>query len=113
MVSSVKSKDVAPSAESERSLENSLRQAVADIRSGEIGRQETRTVEVTPVAALRRRLGYSQEEFAAVFQVSVATIRNWEQGRRQPSGAAPALLKVIEAMPNQVREVLEAGNSSF
>ena len=48
---------------------------------------------------VRRRLGLSQAELAARIQVSLDTIRNWEQGKRSPTGAAKALLKVLDKAP--------------
>jgi putative transcriptional regulator len=48
---------------------------------------------------VRRRLGFSQTEFAVRIGVSLDTIRNWEQGKRSPTGAATALLKVLDKAP--------------
>ena len=48
---------------------------------------------------VRRRLGFSQAEFASRIDVSLETIRNWEQGKRSPTGAAKALLKVLDKAP--------------
>ena len=48
---------------------------------------------------VRRRLGFCQVEFAARIDVSLDTIRNWEQGKRCPTGAAKALLKVLDKAP--------------
>lgn len=48
---------------------------------------------------VRRRLGFSQAEFAARIDVPIETIRNWEQGKRSPTGAAKALLKLLDRAP--------------
>jgi putative transcriptional regulator len=48
---------------------------------------------------VRKRLGHSQTEFSARIEVSVETIRNWEQGRRYPTGAAKTLLKILDRAP--------------
>jgi putative transcriptional regulator len=48
---------------------------------------------------VRRRLGLSQMDFSQRIDVPVDTIRNWEQGKRSPAGAAKALLKVLDRMP--------------
>jgi len=48
---------------------------------------------------VRRRLGLTQLEFSARINVSPETIRNWEQGKRCPTGAAKALLKVLDKVP--------------
>lgn len=58
--------------------------------------------------APRERSGLSQARFAALLGVSVRTLQEWEQGRRQPSGAARTLLKVAERYPEILREVAEA-----
>lgn len=48
---------------------------------------------------VRKRLGLSQMEFSQRIDVSLETIRNWEQGKRCPTGAAKALLKVLDKAP--------------
>jgi putative transcriptional regulator len=48
---------------------------------------------------VRERLGLTQVEFAARIHVSLDTIRNWEQGKRCPTGAAKALLRVLHRAP--------------
>jgi putative transcriptional regulator len=48
---------------------------------------------------VRRRLGLSQTEFSQRIDVPLDTIRNWEQGKRRPTGAAKALLKVLDKAP--------------
>ncbi|MGH6900104.1 MAG: helix-turn-helix domain-containing protein [Geminicoccaceae bacterium] len=64
--------------------------------------------ETVDVRAIRRRLGMSQAQFAAAFGLELDAIRNWEQGRRRPEGAARAFLKVIEREPEAVRRALAA-----
>jgi len=58
--------------------------------------------------ATRRQSGLSQAQFAALMGVSVRTLQEWEQGRRQPSGAAKTLLKVAERHPEVLRELAAA-----
>ena len=58
------------------------------------------------VKAIRRKLHQSQAEFAQMIGVSVATLRNWEQGRRRPEGPARALLRIAERNPSAVAEAL-------
>ncbi len=48
---------------------------------------------------VRRRLGFSQAEFASRIEVPLETIRNWEQGKRCPTGAAKALLRILDKAP--------------
>jgi putative transcriptional regulator len=88
-----------------------LRDAIASAR-GEGGRGRIRRVQIPDVnvAALREKLGLSQEDFAAAFGVSLGTVRNWEQGRRQPEGPARALLAVIDKAPKAVMQALGVGH---
>jgi putative transcriptional regulator len=58
------------------------------------------------VKGIRSRLRKSQSEFALMIGVSVATLRNWEQGRRMPEGPALALLRVASAEPKAVARAL-------
>ena len=58
------------------------------------------------VLALRTRLGLTQEQFAARFGFSVATLRHWERGDRSPNGAALVLLNVIDKDPRAVMRAL-------
>ena len=55
---------------------------------------------------VRSRLGLSQAEFSERIDVPLDTIRNWEQGKRQPDPAARAYLRVIEVAPDVVRQAL-------
>ena len=60
------------------------------------------------VSQIRRRLGFSQPEFARFMGVSVATLRNWEQERREPRGSARSLLLVTARQPAAVREAFRS-----
>ena len=88
-------------------LVSSIRQAGL-IKKGKM--QPSRVIEFKPadVKQIRANLGKSQTEFAIMIGVSVATLRNWEQGRRVPEGPARALLKLVDAMPEDVARVLRA-----
>jgi putative transcriptional regulator len=59
------------------------------------------------VSSLRQRLDLTQEQFAARFGFSVATLRHWERGDRSPSGASLVLLNVIERNPQAVLQALQ------
>ena len=61
----------------------------------------------THVKEIRHKLGKSQDEFAHLIRVPVATVRNWEQGRRRPQGPAAALLTLVEALPKKSLRVLQ------
>jgi putative transcriptional regulator len=58
------------------------------------------------VAAIRRKTGLSQAAFARRIGVPVATLRNWEQGRRSPQGPARVLLALLDQNPRIVEETL-------
>jgi putative transcriptional regulator len=59
------------------------------------------------VSSLRERLSLTQEQFAARFGFSVATLRHWERGDRIPSGASLVLLNVIDRNPAAVLQALQ------
>ena len=66
-----------------------------------------RTVLKKPdVKALREKTGLTQAEFSSMIGVSIKTLQNWEQGRREPEGPAKALLKVVEKEPQAVLKAL-------
>ena len=58
------------------------------------------------VVALRRFVGLTQRKFAEALGISVHTLRNWEQGRRNPEGPALALLRIAARHPRVLRENL-------
>ena len=62
---------------------------------------------ISPAKALRFRLGLSQQEFAARYQIPIGTLRDWEQRRSEPDAPARAYLKVIAADPEGVAEKLK------
>ncbi len=59
---------------------------------------------VPRIKTLRRALKLSQEEFADQFHIPLGTLRDWEQGRKEPDTAAKAYLRVIGSDPNAVRK---------
>jgi putative transcriptional regulator len=58
------------------------------------------------VLGMRMAMGLTQRQFASLLRVSVDTLQNWEQGRRQPSGPAAILLRVLEVDPGSVMKAL-------
>lgn len=93
-----------------KKLFNELVASVREMNAVEKGkRKPSRVFVVDPkneAQAVRMRLHLSQEKFAALLGVSVATLRNWEQGRRQPTGAAKILLRVAAHHPRAVLSVV-------
>jgi len=65
-------------------------------------------VDATTVKEIRAKTGLSQPKFAALLNVDVGTLRNWEQGRREPTGPAKALLTAISRDPTHVLKALAA-----
>jgi putative transcriptional regulator len=88
------------------SLLTSVRQA-GRIRRGSAKPSRVTTFRPADVKAVRARLKKSQTEFARMIGVSVATLRNWEQGRRIPEGPALALLRVADRNPQAVVSALQ------
>jgi putative transcriptional regulator len=68
---------------------------------------------VPQVRMLRRALKLSQEEFAARYHIPVGTLRDWEQGRKEPDAAAKAFLRVIAREPEFVRMALSPTRESW
>ncbi len=70
------------------------------VRAIKAGKGKRRVVELSQdVQEIRERLGLSQSAFAALLGVSTRTLQDWEQGRRQPTGAARSLLRVADRHP--------------
>ena len=65
-------------------------------------------VESTDVKAVRERVKLTQDEFAKLMRVSIKTLQNWEQKRRQPTGPAAALLKIVSVKPKLALHSLHA-----
>src|SRR2546421_133669 len=95
-----------------RGLGRGLIEGLEEIRVWQRGEAKLKTYAVelpraADVPQIRKGLGYSQEEFASLMGVSVATLRNWEQARREPHGAARSLLLVASTNPAAVRGAFE------
>lgn len=71
---------------------------------GEMAR--VHTIKVPDVRAIREELGLSQQAFASAYRIPLATLKGWEQGRRQPDATASAYLSVIAHLPSEARDVL-------
>lgn len=84
-------------------LIESLNQAVAFTK----GQTKSARVHVPNVRSLRQRLKMSQQAFASTYRIPLATLKGWEQGRRQPDATAAAYLSVIEKMPTEAQAALE------
>jgi putative transcriptional regulator len=88
-----------------KSIARGLNEAVAHAKGKKIA-VKMHKPKAVDVSALRQRMGMTQEQFAARFGFSVATLRHWERGDRSPQGAALVLLNVIKRAPDAVQAAL-------
>ena len=79
--------------EAKRDLAAELLQSVREMKAGHLH------VVSSPVIEARKKTGLSQSQFAALMGVSVRTLQGWEQGRKQPSGAARTLVAIASTNP--------------
>ena len=93
--------------ESARVLRRKRRERLARLGLGS-GRTRSRAPsgDKVDVRAIRALTGLSQAKFAELLDIEVATLRNWEQGRREPTGPARALLRAIQKDPIAVIQAL-------
>lgn len=83
----------------------------SDIENMPLSDGDLKRMKRTPQAKIiRRALKLTQEEFASQFQIAIGTLRDWEQNRYEPDGAAKAYLKVIATDPEAVRRALETAH---
>ena len=89
------------------SIKQGLQEAIAHAEGRAQGARVHRPHPVD-VKELRAKVDMTQEEFAAKFGFSTATLRHWDRGDRQPHGASLVLLNVIQHNPRAVIEALSA-----
>lgn len=85
--------------EATRDLAAELLQSVREMKTGHV------QVITSPVIEARKKTGLSQSQFAALLGVSIRTLQGWEQGRKQPSGAARTLLAIASTNPRALLAV--------
>jgi putative transcriptional regulator len=84
--------------------------AMADPDARPMTPEEWKAARRVPRAkTLRRALGLTQEEFSQRYQIPIGTLRDWEQGRKEPDQTARAYLKAIAGDPEAVHRALQAG----
>lgn len=88
-------------------LVSSLKEAKA-ISKGKAPASRRFEVPAPDARAVREQTGLSQNEFARLMRVSVKTLQNWEQHRRNPTGPAAALLKIVSTVPEVALKSLHA-----
>ncbi len=84
-------------------FQQDLLTSVRQMRHGQAAR--VTKVKLPPAAEARARVGLSQHDFALLLGVSARTLQDWEQGRREPTGAAKMLLRVAVAHPEVLLEL--------
>ena len=85
-------------------LGEKLLQSVSEMKAGKAARATV--IAPNDVAAARLKTGLSQSQFAQALHISARTLQEWEQGRRQPSGAAQALIQIALNHPEVITESL-------
>ena len=82
-------------------FQSDLLESVKEMRRGQAAR--VTKVKVPAAAEARARVDLSQQEFPILLGVSPRTLQDWEQGRREPTGAAKTLLRVAVSHPEVLR----------
>lgn len=88
-------------------LLESVRQGGAILR-GEMAPGRTFEFDQLDVKIIREQLNLSQSQFAALLEISIETLRDWEQGRLKPEGPVRVLLRIAAKYPEVVLEVAQA-----
>jgi putative transcriptional regulator len=77
-----------------------------EIIDGERSPSQEFVVNSVHVKDIRKKTGLTQEKFCRLIDINLGTLRNWEQGRREPTGPAKALLRAISNDPKHVLAAL-------
>ena len=92
-------------ADREKNQDAGVEELATGLADAEITRIGRRFVDSGAIIRARGKTGLSQLQFATLLRISVRTLQEWEQGRREPSAAAQTLIKVAERHPNVLREI--------
>jgi putative transcriptional regulator len=84
-----------------KKFQSDLLESVKQMRRGQAAR--VTKLKLPEAAEARARVGLSQQAFALLLGVSARTVQDWEQGRREPTGAAKTLLRVAVSHPEVLR----------
>jgi putative transcriptional regulator len=101
----------------DRDIGKEIIQGLEEFKAWKRGEVKLKTIDIAmpraaDVQAIRKTLGLSQPEFARFMGVSVATLRNWEQERREPQGPARSLLLVAKKQPAAVIKAFKTADPS-
>lgn len=86
-----------------KQFQEDLLTSVRQMKAGQAARSTQ--VQLSVAAQARATVGVSQSAFAKLLGVSLRTLQDWEQGRRQPTGAAQTLLRVASQHPEALRDL--------
>ena len=86
-------------------FQRDLVRSVQEMKAGKAAKK-TR-VKVPPVVSARQASGLSQAQFAQVLGISLRTLQKWEQGEREPSGAAKSLIRIAQRHPKVLADVMK------
>lgn len=89
-------------------LEANLKEAVELARGESAPRSVYIVMSPAEIRSIRQSVNMSQAAFARTFQLSIDTVKGWEQGKRKPDTAAANYLRLIKADPDHVRRALVA-----
>jgi putative transcriptional regulator len=89
--------------EESRNVWQEVLESIEEIRQG--GGKRSHVVPAPNVVEIRLKSGLTQVQFASILGVSKRTLEQWEQGRREPSGAALSLLKIADKHPEVLVEL--------
>lgn len=92
--------------DAKRDLGVELLESARQMKAGRAGK--IHKVALSPVVSARMKSGLPQSAFAKLLGVSIRTLQDWEQGRREPSGAAKTLIAIAERRPEILREAAAA-----
>lgn len=90
--------------DAKRDLGAELLESVRQMKAGRASKLHK--VAIPPVVSARMKSGLPQSAFAKLLGVSIRTLQDWEQGRREPSGAAKTLITIAERRPEVLREAV-------
>ena len=86
-----------------KKFQEDLLESVRQMKRGEAAR--ITKIKLPQAAEARHRMGISQQDFASLLGVSIRTLQDWEQGRREPTGAARTLIRVAEQHPRVLKKL--------
>ncbi|MEX0738338.1 MAG: type II toxin-antitoxin system MqsA family antitoxin [Pseudohongiella sp.] len=93
---------------SKRDIGEEILEGINEVKQYNKGKIQLRTTALSEPSSpqvIRMKLNLSQSAFAGLMGVSVRTLQDWEQGRRDPQGPAVALLRIAEQHPEVFSEL--------